>query len=140
MRDRLKVPYIPDVVSTSGRSDVLVGVGGKITLKHFTLNKPDRIVVDITGATLGLPVDASYDGVARGGITELTYSQFSKNVVRIVVALNAPHEYTVNQDNNMVRVSVEARRTSSPARRRGRPRRLRASARPRRCRQARRAK
>src|ERR1044071_7989208 len=68
------------VVPTSGRADVVVGVDGNVSLKHFTLKKPDRIVVDIGGATLGLSAGDSYDGVARGGITRVAYSQFSKSV------------------------------------------------------------
>ena len=35
------------VVPTAGRADVVVGVAGNITLKHFTLNKPERIVVGL---------------------------------------------------------------------------------------------
>ena len=98
------------VVPTSGRSDVLVGVNGDIAVKHFTLSKPNRIVVDISGATLGLPAGATYDGVARGAITKITYSQFSKNVVRIVLTLNTSPEYTVAPDGKFVRVSVSGAR------------------------------
>ena len=29
------------VVPTSGRADVVIGVAGNVTLKHFTLKKPD---------------------------------------------------------------------------------------------------
>src|SRR6266704_3464162 len=61
------------VVPTSGRADVLVGVDGNITLKHFTLKRPDRIVIDLSGATLGLATGESYDGVPRGGITKIAY-------------------------------------------------------------------
>src|SRR5262245_52619956 len=71
------------VVPTSGHAEVVVGVEGNVSLKHFTLKKPDRIVVDISGAKLGLTKGESYDGVPRGGITRVTYSQFNKNVVRI---------------------------------------------------------
>ena len=71
--------------ATNNRADVVIRVDGSVTLKHFTLTKPDKIVVDISGATLALPAGDSYDGVARGGITRIRYSQFMKSVVRVVL-------------------------------------------------------
>src|SRR5262245_59855508 len=79
------------VVPRTGRADVVVCVDGSVTFKHFTLNKPDKIVVDLTGATVGLPDGDAYDGVARGGITRIRYSQFTRTVVRIVLTLDEGH-------------------------------------------------
>jgi len=95
--------------ATSGRADVVIRVDGQVTLKHFTLSKPDKIVVDISGATLGLPAGGgdSYDGVARGGITRIRYSQFMKSVVRVVLTLDGPHTYTVTQDAGQIRVALD---------------------------------
>jgi type IV pilus assembly protein PilQ len=95
------------VVPAAGRADVVIRVDGSITLKHFTLQKPDKIVVDMSGATLGLSEGDAYDGVARGGITRIRYSQFTKNVVRIVLTLDAPHTYAVKQENGEVTVAVD---------------------------------
>ncbi len=94
------------VVPTSGRADVVIRVDGTVSLKHFTLSGPDKIVVDLTGATLGLPEGDSYDGVARGGITRVRYSQFTKTVVRVVLTLDAIHNYDVTQHEGEVRISV----------------------------------
>ena len=91
----------------AGHADVVIHVDGTITLKHFILSKPDKIVIDMTGATLGLPAGDSYDGVARGGITRIRYSQFTKSVVRVVLTLDAPHDYTVSQDGAEVRVAID---------------------------------
>jgi type IV pilus assembly protein PilQ len=91
----------------AGHADVVIHVDGTITLKHFILSKPDKIVIDMTGATLGLPAGDSYDGVARGGITRIRYSQFTKSVVRVVLTLDAPHDYTVSQDGAEVHVSID---------------------------------
>jgi len=93
--------------ASNGRADVVIRLDGSATLKHFTLSKPDKIVVDITGATLGLPAGESYDGVPRGGITSIRYSQFMKSVVRVVLTLDAAHTYTVTQDAGQVRVAVD---------------------------------
>jgi len=91
----------------AGHADVVIRVDGTIAFKHFILSKPDKIVVDISGATLGLPAGDSYDGVPRGGITRIRYSQFTKSVVRVVLTLDAPHDYTVTQNNGEVHVSVD---------------------------------
>ena len=95
------------VVPNTGRADVVIRVDGTISYKHFTLSKPDKIVVDLSGATLGMPAGDAYDGVARGGITRIRYSQFTKSTVRVVVTLDASHTYDVTQQNGEVRISVE---------------------------------
>ena len=95
------------VVPRTGRADVNVRVDGSVSFKHFTLSKPDKIVVDFAGATLGLPDGDAYDGVSRGGITRIRYSQFTRTVVRVVVTLDAAHPYTVTNDNGVVRISVD---------------------------------
>jgi len=91
----------------AGRADVVIRVDGMVTLKHFTLSKPDKIVVDLSGATLGLPQGGAYNGVARGEIKQIRYSQFTKSIVRVVIALDAPHTYTVTQSDGQVRVRVD---------------------------------
>ncbi|HEX8946473.1 MAG TPA: AMIN domain-containing protein [Gemmatimonadaceae bacterium] len=91
----------------AGHADVVIRVDGTIAYKHFILSRPDKIVVDISGATLGLPAGDSYDGVPRGGITRIRYSQFTKSVVRVVLTLDAPHDYTVSQNKGEVHVSVD---------------------------------
>jgi len=101
------VGVVPNRGTSTGRADLLIRVDGAITLKHFTLTKPDKIVVDISGATLGLPSGVSYDGVARGGITSVRYSQFMKSVVRVVLTLDAAHTYNLTQEDGQVRVSVD---------------------------------
>jgi type IV pilus assembly protein PilQ len=101
---------VPDAAAPAGgaRADVVIRVDGAISLKHFTMTKPDKIVVDLTGATLGVPAGDSYDGVARGGITRVRYSQFMKSVVRVVLTLDSAHAYNVVQNDGEVRISVSA--------------------------------
>jgi len=95
------------VVPTTGRADVVIRVDGTVSYKHFVLSKPDKIVVDLANTTLGVPSADAYDGVARGGITKIRYSQFTKSVVRVVLTLDAAHDYEVTQSNGEVHVSVE---------------------------------
>lgn len=94
------------VVPATGRAQVVIGVDGDVTVQDFTLHNPDKIVVDVTGATLGLPSGDNYDHVVRGGILNVRYSQFKRNVVRIVVDLDAPREYTVQQVGGEIRISL----------------------------------
>ena len=95
------------VVPTTGRADVVIRVDGTVSYKHFVLSKPDKIVIDLANANLGVPAGDAYDGVARGGITRIRYSQFTKSVVRVVLTLDAAHTYDVTQQKGEVHVSVD---------------------------------
>src|SRR5260221_3336596 len=94
------------VVPTSGRAEVVIGVNGAVTIQDFALHAPERIVVDITGASLGLGKQG-YDRVARGGIVDVTYSQYRPNIVRIVVKLDAAHGYSLARDSGTIRLAVD---------------------------------
>src|SRR3954468_8701285 len=94
------------VVPTTGRAEVVIGVEGAVDVQDFTLRNPDKVVVDIAGATLGLPAGDVYDRVARGGIVNIRYSQFKKNVVRVVLTLDSPRAYTVVRGARDVRIAV----------------------------------
>ena len=95
------------VVPTSGRADILIGITGAVEVEDFTLRNPNKIVVDITGAALGLPTVTTYDRVTRGGIIDVRYSQYRRNVVRVVLTLNAERPYSVVRGRKEVRISVE---------------------------------
>jgi type IV pilus assembly protein PilQ len=95
------------IVPSERSADVVIRVSGSIKFTHFTLSKPDKIVVDMNGATLGLPSGDVYDGVARGAIRGVRYSQFTKSVVRVVITLDAPHTYGVLQENGELKVSID---------------------------------
>jgi type IV pilus assembly protein PilQ len=94
------------VVPTTGRAEVVIGIDGAVDVQDFTLRNPDKVVVDITGATLGLPAGDVYDRVARGGIVNIRYSQYKKNVVRVVLTLDSPRPYTVVRGAHDVRIAV----------------------------------
>jgi type IV pilus assembly protein PilQ len=93
------------VVPSSGRAEIVIGVSGDPEVKDFTLGSPDRIVIDLSGASLGLRARA-YDRISRGGINDVRYSQFRKGTVRVVVYLDAPHAYRLTRVDGEVRVSV----------------------------------
>lgn len=98
----------------SARVDVVVGVRGAVTARDFTLSGPDKIVVDISNATLGLARGQSYDNAARGGIVNVHYGQFKPGVVRVVLTLDAPHSYRVSKEASGIRISVQGSSSNLP--------------------------
>lgn len=95
------------VTPAAGRAEVIIGVEGAVEVQDFTLRGPDKIVIDISGATLGLPA-SGYDRIERGGIVDVRYSQYRRNVVRVVLTLDRQRTYTVSQGAKDVRIAVQA--------------------------------
>ncbi|HEX7121644.1 MAG TPA: AMIN domain-containing protein, partial [Gemmatimonadaceae bacterium] len=93
------------VVPADGRADVVIAVSGTVSVNHFTVENPDRIVIDISEARLG-SFPRRYDGRARGGITDIRFAQNRPGVVRVVVQMNAKLPYTVSRTNDAIRVAV----------------------------------
>src|SRR5256714_15510746 len=99
------------VVPSSGKAEVVIGVNAAVEVQDFTLDAPARVVVDLKGATLDMP-NRTYDKVARGGITNIRYSQYRPNIVRVVIELDAKHPYEVKRNPNEVRVAVNGGKTA----------------------------
>jgi len=93
------------VVPASGRAELVIGVAGAIEVSDFTLRSPDRVVLDISGASLGVG-SRTYDHKARGAITDVRFSQYRRGTVRVVILLDGPRSYEVNKENGEVRVSI----------------------------------
>src|SRR4051812_31828140 len=98
------------VVPASGRAELVIGVAGGVDVSDFTLRSPDRIVLDVSGASLGFGA-RGYDHVAGGGIMDVRFSQSRKNRVRVVIYLDSPRSYEVSKEKGEFRVSV----TTDPA-------------------------
>ena len=99
------------VVPSSGKTEVVIGVNAAVDVQDFTLDAPARVVVDLKGATLDMRY-RTYDKVSRGGITNVRYSQFRPNIVRVVIELDEKHPYEVKRNNGEVRVSVTGGKTA----------------------------
>jgi type IV pilus assembly protein PilQ len=99
------------VVPSSGKTEVVIGVNAAVEVQDFTLDAPTRVVVDLKGATLSMS-HHSYDRARRGGITNVRYSQYRPNVVRVVIELDAKHPYQVTRNSNEVRISVTGGKTT----------------------------
>jgi len=99
------------VVPSSGKTEVVIGVNAAVDVQDFTLDAPARVVVDLKGATLDMS-RSTYDKVARGGITNIRYSQFRPNVVRVVIEMDAKHPYEVKRNDGEVRIAVTGGKTA----------------------------
>jgi type IV pilus assembly protein PilQ len=93
------------VVPVVGNADVVIAVDASVTTRDFRLAGPDRIVVDLSGATLA-HATAGYDRIARGGVVNVRASQYRPDVVRLVITLDGPRDYTVSRDVGGVHVTV----------------------------------
>jgi type IV pilus assembly protein PilQ len=91
----------------AGKTELVVAVKGAVDVRDFLLNSPDRLVLDVVGATLGSTTASLYDGVKRGTVLNLRYSQFRPDVVRIVVDLDGPQTYKVDRTGDAIRVSFD---------------------------------
>ena len=93
-----------------GRAEVVIAVRGAVEVKDFVLRNPDRLVLDVSGAQLSAQA-VRYDGVVRGGVRNIRYSQYQADVVRVVVDFDALKDYSVDRDGESIRVSFGSERT-----------------------------
>ena len=95
----------PDPARVTGLS--LVPVGGEAELvvamsgtperwTDFILDNPSRVVVDISGARNALQ-RSNFEAIDRAGIGSVRTSQYSPDVVRVVVDLRRPLRYAVER-------------------------------------------
>jgi type IV pilus assembly protein PilQ len=93
------------VQASPGRADIVINVRGAVEVRDFMLEGPDRLVLDVMGARLKGKASSLYDGVKRGGVLNLRYSQFQADVVRIVLELDHAKDYHVERGTDAIRVS-----------------------------------
>ena len=93
------------IVAAPGRVDFVLQVTGNVQVNDFFLSDPDRLVLDLVGATLGSTQIKMYDGVNRGGITNVRYAQYKPGTVRVVLDLESAKPYKVEQNDGAIKVS-----------------------------------
>ncbi len=89
----------------AGKTEIVIAVRGAVDVRDFLLSSPDRLVLDVVGAKLGGTTASLYDGLKRGGVLNLRYSQFRPDIVRVVVDLEGPQAYQVDRSTDAIRVS-----------------------------------
>jgi type IV pilus assembly protein PilQ len=93
------------VQPSPGRADVIVNIRGAVEVRDFMLGNPNRLVLDLVGAKLKGKTTGLYDGVKRGGVVNLRYSQFQPRVVRVVMDLDRAMDYKIERLSDAIRVS-----------------------------------
>jgi type IV pilus assembly protein PilQ len=93
------------ITPAAERTDVLIAVDGDVEYRDFAMEGPYRLVVDLMGAKQALPRDEFID-INRGGIRSVRTSQYSADIVRVVLVLDRKADYTVASDPRGVRISL----------------------------------
>ncbi len=88
------------------RTEIVIAVAGEVQYRDFTMEAPARLVVDLMGAQHALG-QGDYLGVDRGGIVALRTSQYSEDIVRVVLEMDELVGYTITAGDGFIRVSME---------------------------------
>ena len=88
------------------RTSVFIAVDGDLEYRDFTMEGPNRLVVDFMGARHALP-RAEFTEVNRGGIRSVRSSQYSENVVRVVLVLEDELGYTIIPEGRGLRITLQ---------------------------------
>lgn len=104
----LEVPY--QVVGlryghTETGQAVFIEANGPITARSFTLQGPDRIIVDIEGMVRAESLPRELE-VGSGLVPRVRSAQFDENTVRVVVDLQRPVEYSLVTEGNRAVIHI----------------------------------
>ncbi|MEX2582613.1 MAG: AMIN domain-containing protein [Gemmatimonadota bacterium] len=94
------------MMPSAGGPELTIQTTGPVGFSDFVLADPARIVVDVEGATMALP--RNQYAVGRGGVASIRASQFAPGVVRIVVDVDRPVNYsaTTTADGVLLRLGT----------------------------------
>lgn len=85
------------------RTEVVISMAGQVEYRDFTMEGPSRLVLDLIGAEHALPRD-NFLNIDRGGVRSIRTSQYSNDIVRLVIELDALVEYQVLEGDQQLRV------------------------------------
>jgi len=88
------------------RTEVLIAVQGQAEYRDFTMEAPNRLVVDLMGARHALPRENFLD-IHRGGVRAIRTSQYSEDIVRLVIELDRLVGYQILRTPGEIRVVLE---------------------------------
>ncbi len=89
-----------------GRNRLVIDATSRPDFQTMTLQRPDRIVVDMFNTRMGDLKDGSI-AVGREGIKAIRYSQFEANTVRAVIDLDHALQYNVESRENGLEVYID---------------------------------
>jgi type IV pilus assembly protein PilQ len=88
------------------RTEVIISVEGQAEFRDFTMEGPSRLIVDVIGAQHALPGE-DFLNIDRGGVRSIRTSQYSEQIVRVVIELDAVVGYEVLTTEEGLRVVME---------------------------------
>ncbi|MGD2120609.1 MAG: AMIN domain-containing protein [Gemmatimonadota bacterium] len=88
------------------RTEVIISIQGQAEFRDFTMEGPSRLIVDLLGAKHALPGE-DFLNIDRGGVRSIRTSQYSDQIVRVVIDLDAVVDYEVLPDAQGLRVVME---------------------------------
>ena len=94
------------IAPVAERTQVVISIQGDVDYRDFTMEAPNRLVVDLFGARHALPRD-NFLGIDRGGVLSVRTSQYAQDVVRIVLELAEPLDYRIETAAGTLRISLE---------------------------------
>ena len=96
------------LVPAAGRAELVIQVRGTVDVTDRTLTDPNRIVLDLAGATIAAGMGSNYDGVKRAGVLNVRVRQYTPDVVRVVLDMERLVPYRVERTGESIRVSFGA--------------------------------
>ncbi len=100
------------ITPTAAGTSVLIAVDGDVEYRDFTMEGPHRLVVDIMGSRHALPRE-EFTALNRGGIRAIRSSQYSDDIVRVVLELDQALGYTALATEAGVLINMDAVGTAS---------------------------
>jgi len=88
------------------RTEVVISIEGHAEFRDFTMEGPTRLVVDLMGAQHALPRE-DFPDIDRGGVRSIRTSQYSADIVRVVIDLDVLVGYQILQGDGNLRVILE---------------------------------
>lgn len=99
---------------TAATTEIVIAVDGDVEYRDFTMEGPNRLVVDLFGARHELPQE-EFQGINRGGVLALRTSQYRDDVVRLTLELDELLPYEVTSEAGLVRIRMENKAGRSDA-------------------------
>jgi len=92
------------IAQVGGETEIVVVTSGEVTFRDFALEEPPRLILDLSGAEVGLP-NSSYDAIRRGGVMRIRSSWFRPGVLRLVFDMSEVSAYDVRIEAGQLRIT-----------------------------------
>lgn len=88
------------------KTEIIVTVDGAFEYRDFTMEGPNRLILDFMGARHALP-NEQFPGISRGGVRAIRSTQYSDDIVRVVIELESMVDYSVLRGDGHLRVTLD---------------------------------